>query len=266
MHWVRKVLYFCILLATVWTLFLFGNPEKDTIYNYLYGLAQGVVYMIGGLPALIYSLKLPPSSKRSSILFFSLGALSWAAASIFWAYFNVFTNVDVPQPSIADALYILYSVFTGIGCWHLLHAIHNNKSVGDFAKPFVIIFIIFFAGMIALGWPEVFTGDSVLKIIINLQYPVTDGFLFAIAYVMLLQEHTRHKAIIVLFVLSMFFQVLGDVNFLILESFDSYWNGSLPDVLYMASAIFSSLMFTYLVPPRDEVLVPTPSPAARSSS
>lgn len=257
MSLVRKLLFILVLVAICWSIYLYTRPEKDTLPNYLFGVYQGIVYLIGATVGLVSVRTMPPSYKRSSILFLSLGAVSWAIAAFIWAYFNIFSKVDIPQPSIADALYMSYSILTGVGCWYLLKTLHNNKKVGDLAKPFVIIFMVFFAGMIALGWPEVFVGDSVLKVVINLQYPITDGFLFALAYVTFLQEHSTYRRIIVLLVLSMFFQVLGDVNYLILESFGIYWNGSFPDVLYMASAFVSSFMLTYFVEKKEASITPT---------
>ncbi len=253
MSLIRRILYFCVALVIFWSIYLYTNPEKDTIFNYLYGVAQGIVYLIGGLSVLIASLDFKPGNLRRSIIFLSLGSVSWAVASFFWGYFNIFTNIEVPQPSVADALYILYSILTGVGCWYMLRSLSEDLRIIDLLKPFLIIFFVFFAGMVAFGWPEVIMGDSILKVVINLQYPIVDGFLFALAYVMFLQEKSHSKSAIVLLVLSMFFQVLGDVNYLIFESFGIYWNGSFPDMFYMASAFCSSIMLTYLVSSQDQM-------------
>src|SRR5206468_884479 len=56
-----------------------------------------------------------PAAARRSWLLLAIGTLCAAAGDVLWTWFEVVRQVTTPFPSVADALYLLFPVFLGLG-------------------------------------------------------------------------------------------------------------------------------------------------------
>lgn len=242
----KKLLYAVGIIMAVLGFYLGFQADKTTIYNYLFGLGQGVLYLIGGVAVLICSFRLTDQYKKKSLLFFSLGSFAWMIAAFIWGYYNIFSNIELPQPSIADGFFILHPILTAIGCYYFFKSQNQKMTFQDTILPVIVVSFLFFTAIFFITWSTIIADDSILKIILNLQYPISDGALFVIVFVLFQKTDPGISNITTVFLVSKFLQVFADISYLVFVSFNVYWNGGPPDVLYALSAFFSSLSLIYL--------------------
>ncbi|MDD5357139.1 MAG: hypothetical protein PHS53_03280 [Candidatus Pacebacteria bacterium] len=173
----------------LWWLTIFNRGIIDTTENYLFGGAIGVLTVIGGIVGLIKAKRWGGfrSSTGKSVIFLSTGLLTWAIGTLIFAYYNLFLDIAVPYPSLADVAYIVSWPLWTIGILYLSPAIGLKYQLKKMSGkvflliiPLVTIFLSYYLlFVIGRGGVIDLSGGS-LKLFFDLAYPIGDIVILSI--------------------------------------------------------------------------------------
>lgn len=232
------VVFFAVL---IWGLTLQRMPDKTTIWNYSYNAGIALVYAMGAVCGFYYVTRynLKPNLKKA-LLYFSIGQLSWATATVIWCYYNLVMRIDLPYPSVPDIFYILFIVFMSVGLVYLLKYFnvgithtHTLETMGILLFTYITVFLVIDPPDLSLHLPA-------LTMTFNFLYPLGDGFLFAISLASVRMGEDRMSPSARYLILALLLQAVGDFFFGYFTVTGTYWNGSLPDIIYVMSGFLIS--------------------------
>lgn len=180
-HWIFITSIYVLMLG--WWVVLKNSGIVDTTANYLFGFNIGLLAFLGGLIGLIKSRKWGffQSMVGKFIFFLSAGMISWGLGSIIFAYYNLFLDVAVPYPSIADVAYIISWPLWAIGMVYLLKTLGIKYRLKKITTKFFVFLIpaaciiisYFLLVTIAKGGSLDFSGGG-LKTFFDIAYPAGD--------------------------------------------------------------------------------------------
>ena len=166
-----------------WWLSIFYRGLIDGTENYLYGAAIGLLAAVGGIIGILLSNRWGglKSYVGKSVIFLSVGLLTWACGTLIFAYYNLFLDVAVPYPSLADAAYIVSWPLWAIGIIYLSSATglkYQLKKIGGKIFLFLIAIITislsyYLLFNVARGGIIDHSGGN-LKLFFDLVYPIGD--------------------------------------------------------------------------------------------
>lgn len=162
-RYVGVYIYFLFFLFIVgWGILLQFLPEKDTILNYSYNVATGLIYLFGGIIGYSYGrCSMAPVHLLKALKFLTLSQFIYAIACFIWAYYNMVSHIEVPFPSLADIFYVLYMFILAVGMWQLLQLADLPITSNNIRDSMVIVFISYIV---------LYTTFSFLPINVNVPY------------------------------------------------------------------------------------------------
>ena len=179
---------FCLML--IWWAYITANSLKDITINFLYGAALGVLPVVGSIFGFINAIKWGSfkSDIGKALIFLSIGLMTWGIGTLVFAYYNLFLEVAVPYPSVADAFYIISWPLWVISMINLSRAtgarFQLSNTIGRLTLlivPLLIIALSYYLLIIVAreGMFEI-SGDF-LKTFFDLAYPIGDVVILTIA-------------------------------------------------------------------------------------
>jgi len=237
-------LIFYAFLVVFWVL-LFLNGSKDGFYNYLYSFLFGLIPLIGGFIAMINS-KLWGGLKSAigkAVFFIGLGLFCWGIGEAIWSYYNFFLGEPAPYPSLADIGFAPSIFFYGLGAAYLSIATgakfglrHAYAKIFLVVAPLIILILSYFLLIVfARGGVLIPEGDTSLKVILDIVYPLGDfiGLTVAVVISGLSFKYFGGQYIVdILAILAglavMFF---ADTVFSYTTTVGTYYNGNLGDLM-----------------------------------
>lgn len=248
-----SILTIVYLFFLGWFLKLYLLSQTDGTENLLTNF-YGLIPLLGGIYGLFIS-RLWGGMKSSvgrGIVFLSLGLITWGIGISIWIYYNFILQVEVPYPSWADAAFILSWPLWGIGMVSLSKAtgarFGMQKTTGKLflllAPVIVIIFSYYFLVTIARGGSfEI--ADNLFTVFFDLAYPIGDVVILTLATLIYGLSYRyfggRYRYAIYLILFAFILNYLADFTFSYTTTTESYYNGSLADVL------FASTMYVFSV-------------------
>jgi hypothetical protein len=177
-------LVFFLLMAVFWA-GLFVSHKNSGDWNYWYSFLFGLIPFFGGLVGMVKSrmwggLK---STLGRAIFFISLGLFLWGFGENIWSYYNFFKDVPAPYPSIADIGFGPSIFFWIIGTLYLakasgaMYALRRNSWAKILAVAIPVLLLIpsyYIQVTLARGGTLVPEGETVLKVILDIAYPLGD--------------------------------------------------------------------------------------------
>ncbi len=233
-----------IALFVFWIL-LFISGTTSGFFNYLYSFLFGLIPLIGGTLAM-FSAKRWGGLKAAigkSIFFIGLGLLLWGSGETIWSYYNFFLSEPAPYPSLADIGFAPSIFFYGLGAIYLSKATGAKYGLRNgYAKLFavvapIVIFAISYYVLvtIARGGVLVPEGETTLKIILDIAYPLGDFLAFAIAAVVsglsFKYMGGRYTLDVVAILLGLFVMFVADSIFSYTTTTGTFYNGSFGDLM-----------------------------------
>jgi hypothetical protein len=185
-----KIIIFILLVLIIWWVFINMNSYQNAPINFFYGAGLGLLVIVSSVFGLINVRKWGGLSSvmGRAIIFLSLGLLAWGIGTLVFAYYNIFLNIEVPYPSIADGFYIvswplwlisMVNLYNATGAKFQLKKISGRLII--FVIPLVTITLSYFMLVIvARGGISYLSGDS-LKIFFDLAYPIGDVVILTVA-------------------------------------------------------------------------------------
>ena len=245
-----RIIFFYFVFIFVWWAFFFVTGKANaggevTLGGALYQFAFGLIPLIGGVLGILKSKKWGglKSYVGRALLFISIGAVCWGIGQMFWSlYYNIFTSVDVPYPSLADVGYSLSFPFLALGLISLSKATGARFSLKHpggkvLALCITIIGIIaayYLLIVVARGGVIDFT-EGALKLFFDLAYPLGDLviFLFSALIYGLSFKYLggRYKIAILSVLLGQLVLFFGDFTFSYTTTVGSYYNGHWVDMV-----------------------------------
>jgi len=241
----------CFILGLVFLFQAYYADSMELITNVLAPLTAGGAVLSATFAMRRYWDK--PSSRLSRIwLCFTLGMLLWFLGEITWAMYVLVSNVEIPYPSIADALWL-------IGYVPLLIAIELYVKLFRPALSRKLYFgstaVISAAGVALFSVMApllIATEENVLLLGIDLAYPVLDIIVLSQAiFGLLVFTMTRLKGKVgtawILISLGIIMNVIGDILFSYSTAQEAYFDGHPLDLFfYWGYVLFALAFYTHM--------------------
>ncbi len=245
--YVLVVFYLVILF---WWIKIFLSGVKVSDENYLFGLVYAFIALIGGINGLFVS-KIWGGYKSlvgKSIIFLSLGLLSYCFGQVAWSYYNLVLRVEVPYPSVADFGYFSAILFY-IGGMYAFAKASGAKVTFNKLKGKLIAFIIP-TGMLIISYflflqhisPDF---SDPIKTFLDFGTPIG----YAIVISMALTAYFLTKGVLggnmknrILYIISaLIVQNITDNTFLYQAGAGTYYNAGINDLMFATSFTIMSL-------------------------
>lgn len=244
-------LFFLIFLFIFWVI-LFYSGTTTGFYNYLYSFLFGLIPLFGGAVAMVKAKRWGgfKTAIGKAVFFIGLGLFCWGAGETIWSYYNFFLGEPAPYPSLADVGFAPSIFFYGLGAVYLSKALGAKYGLRNkYAKVFVVIApIVIFAisyyvlVTVARGGVLVPEGETTLKIILDIAYPLGDFLAFAIAAIVsglsfkyMGGRYTWDAASILL---GLFVMFVADSIFSYTTTTGTFYNGSFGDLMLTLGLFF----------------------------
>jgi diguanylate cyclase (GGDEF)-like protein len=180
---------------------------------------------------------------RRSWTLLAAGALFASLGDLLWAYYELVQGRGTPFPSLADASYLLFPVFTGLGL--LTHP--RNPRSRQATLRLVSDGVLVAGSLFALSWATalgVVAGagaDSSLGFAVALAYPVTDVILLTIIVLVITRSSLAGQTSLILTGAALACMTLADSAFAYLSSTGNYATGNVLDSGFVAAYLLLAI-------------------------
>lgn len=180
----KVCLGFFLALVAFWAT-LFASGVTEGFYNYLFAFLYGLIPLVGGMFALIKGAPLWGGTANAigkAIVFMGIGLIAWGIGETIWAYYNFFLGIEAPYPSAADIFFAPSVFFYALGAIYLAKTTGADmglknafgKLLAVIAPVLVLLVTYYFLIVIGRGGQFFPEGNTMLKNILDLAYPIGD--------------------------------------------------------------------------------------------
>ncbi len=233
------------ILCIFWVVLRVSGLRMGTA-NYLFSLSTSILPLVAG--AIIFYCSIVSKETKGfigrGIFFMGTGLLFWGIAGSIWSYFNFFMDVSLPYPSVADIGYVISEFAYCIGIVYLARASGADFGLRRrFAKPFIVLVSV---GMLVLSYYLLvdvardgvlfFSADPILKIVLDIAYPLGDFIGLTLAVVIsglsfkFIMKEYRFAVIALLIGLVAVY--VADMVFSYTTTLGTFYNGDVSDLLF----------------------------------
>ena len=252
------IYYFFI---AIWWLVLLELGSINNVSNYFFAFFSSLVPFTGGIFGIINSRRwgFLKSIIGKSTFFISLGLITWAIGQIIFSYYNLFLNVEIPYPSLADASFILSWPLWGIGIFFLLQATGVKyglrEKIGKVLLLILPILVIvasyYLLVVIAKQGLFEFSGWSP-KTFFDLAYPIGDVVILTMTTIVLGLSYKLFggelRVPIYIILLGFIVNYFADFSFSYTTTLQTFYSGNWVDFLFTTAMFFISLGLSMLSP------------------
>ena len=231
------------LIIISWGVYLEFLPEKATNVNFLYNTGFGLLFAFAGLVGLFGGFKIGfKSAVGKSLTFLGLAFTSYAIGLFIWTYYNIVLAVEIPSPSLGDIFYlVLYLPLATMGLWFLISIytlVISKRYLLEALAIFIGSCILIFGLAIQ---PQLSREVPLFNNLVNAGYPFTDAVLLALSIIALRAAGGKISQGILVLVIGLLIQVIGDIFYSTRVAQELYWNGDIADKTYTIAAFVISL-------------------------
>lgn len=265
----RRTVFFLSAYAgaiALWWLYLFVTHAINTQSNYLFGFFFSFIPLFGGMFGLVnfHNWGSFSSVMGKSVLFISLGLITWGIGQVIFSFYNIFLDVEVPYPSLADVSFVLSWPLWGIGVYYLSRAtgarfglrstggkwLFLTIPVATIALSYYFLIVIARGGVLTdpdgfwglffdLAYPF---GSVVLITLVALVYSLSIGFLGG-----------KFRIAIYLILIGFVLNYIADFSFSYTTTIETFYSANWVDLLFSSAMFLLSLGVT-LLDPRKQVV------------
>lgn len=243
-EWKTKVAIIIFIVLTCWWIILLISGVKETFQNYLFGASYGLMAVWGGIWGLFNAKEwgFLKSIMGRAVFVLSLGLLFEEFGQLVFSYYNLFANVTVPYPSLADIGFFGIIPLYSYGAFLLAKASGIKVSLKSFEskiQAFLIPLVMLSVGYLLFLSDYIVDLSDPLKTFLDFAYPLGDAIYISItilAYSLsrkLLGGIMRPKILFLLFAFVL--QFAADFNFLFQSSRGTWLNAGYGDYLYLVA-------------------------------
>ncbi|HKZ35008.1 MAG TPA: hypothetical protein VJ179_04045 [Patescibacteria group bacterium] len=237
----------------VWWLTIQYSGITDTLVNFAFAFALGLLPLIGGFWGLAQAKKygMLKSVLGKALTFLSSGLITWGFGEMIWSYYNLILHVEVPYPSWADASFILSWPLWTIGMVFLSAATgakfglrSRNGRLLLFIIPLAVIILSYYLLVqVARQGSFELTGGA-LKIFFDLVYPIWDVIILTVTILVyglsVKSLGGRLKFPVIITLLGFVVNYFADFSFSYTTTIETFYNGSLTDLLFTTAMFLLS--------------------------
>lgn len=190
------------------------------------------------------------SAVGKAVFFTGLGIFCWGTGEMIWSYYNFFVGEPAPYPSLADLGFAPSIFFYGLGAIYLAKATGAKYGLRNmYAKafvllaPIVLLVVSYYAFVvIARGGVLVPPGETPLKVVLDIAYPLGDFLALTIAVIVsgLSFKYLGGKYVfdIVSILLGLAVMTVADAVFSYTTTLGIFYNGQFGDLLLTLGLFF----------------------------
>lgn len=170
------VIYVYVFLYIAGYLYFGMRSEQSlSVFTELILLGVGVFAVVTTLLA----WRSVPEEQKSIWQWLFVGMVLWVVADFIWAYYDLFTSIELPYPSWADLLWIIGYLPLGLAIIRFLKYTHVSITrkralfaiLGGGIFPTIILFSLLIPSA------DYFSGGDKLEWLLNALYPALDALL-----------------------------------------------------------------------------------------
>jgi len=189
----QKYLIAYLGALVVYWLYIQYIGTTESFHNYFFSFSFTLIPLIGGFLGILFSrawggLK---SAVGRGVFYISSGSLAWGLGNVIWSYYNFFVGISAPYPSLADIGFVVaiplwlvgvINLSRATGAWVALKEKRGKWLLG--LTPFVVGVVSYYLLVtIARGGVLFDTSDALLKLLLDLAYPLGDVLIATIILV-----------------------------------------------------------------------------------
>jgi hypothetical protein len=244
----KYILFYYIFIFVWWAFFYttgIAHAGSISLGEALYQFGLGLIPLIGGVLGLFKSRIWGGfnSYVGRALLFISIGGICWGSGQMFWSlYYNIFTNVAIPYPSLADVGYSLSFPSLALGLISLSKATGARFSLKHPAGKIVALLVTAIGAVVAYYLLVVVARGGVissntdsLKIFFDFAYPLGDLTIFLSSLLVYGLSFKylggRYKFPIISILLGQLVLFFGDFSFSYTTTVGTYYNGHWVDMI-----------------------------------
>lgn len=243
-----------IAVVLLWGYIQITGSRNTT--NYWYSFLFGLIPLFGGFIGIIKSdiWGRFRSVLGKAIFFFSLGLLLWGIGETIWSYYNFFKGEPAPYPSLADLGFAPSIFFWIVGTIFLARATGAfyslKKSVWAkilaVAIPIPLIFVSYYLLInVARGGVLVPPGETPLKVLLDIAYPLGDFLALTFALVVFLLSNKylggHYRGAVACILLGLGIMYFGDFSFSYTTTTGTFYNANFGDLLLASGTFFMTV-------------------------
>jgi len=248
-----KIIIGIFLIMVVYWVLITTNNLQDTIQNFLYGAVLGVLPILGAIFGFINAKKWGwlKSSMGKSVFLLSSGLLTWGLGTLIFAYYNIFLQIAVPYPSLADVFYIVSWPLWAWGMLQLSSATGVKYSLRSLKGklllliiPALMIAISYYLLVVVIrgGILDFHLGDGGLKLFFDLAYPIGDVVILTLTTLIYGLSYNylggKFKTTVYIILIGFIINYIADFLFSYTTTLGTFYTGGLVDL------VFTMAMFT----------------------
>jgi diguanylate cyclase (GGDEF)-like protein len=238
------------LLLAAFVFVMIARPGGQLITLWASDVGTTVAGMTAAT-ALAVRARLGGRLMRPTWTLLAVGTFCAAVGDLLWSCDELLGGRETPFPSIADASYLLFPVFTGAGLLLHPHRTHVSQRLRMLTDGVLVAGSLF-----ALSWVTAFGAalkagaDSPLGLVIALAYPVTDVMLLTITVVMIIGAGLSGQPGLITTAAALTCMTVADSAFAYLSADGGYATGSLSDIGFFAAYLLFALA-AYVASPQE---------------
>lgn len=237
-----RVFTILFIISLGWDAWLYTLPSHTTSWNYAYVLIYGSSFCVGGVVSVISAVKFGLRSNLGKMmLFIGIGMLIYWIANIIWAYYIIFLQVPIPDPSPVDTAYMILYPFGVIGMWYMMK-LYQTQITKRFVRDSVIIvsfsFVILF-GLLAL--PSLSINVPFVPKFANAYFLFVDSIILSIAIAVLRINGRKSHPSLYIFTLGLVVLIAGEIVYAYRNTVGTYWQGDITDLFFTIGVYFFSI-------------------------
>lgn len=234
---------------------MLATGSQDTLANNAYGLILGIIPVVGGIGSIILSRQwgMFSSAVGKALFFLGLGLVSWGFGTlVFSGYYNLYSDVEVPYPSLADVGYVLSLPLWIIGMVYLSKATgakFGSRSSGGksilLLVPLIIIALSYYL-LITIargGWFD-FSDSPIPVMVFDLLYPFGDVIILTVATLIYGLSYKyfggQYKKAIYALLGGFIVMYLADFSFSYTTTLETFYVGDWVDFLFTTAMFLLS--------------------------
>lgn len=212
------------------------RPGGESVVTQVDDLGTCLAGMVAATALGVRARKCTAAARRSWALL-AAGSLCAGLGDLLWAYYELVAHRATPFPSLADASYLLFPVFTGLG----LLAYPLGRRSRQATLRLVTDGVLVASSLFALSWDTALGavagkgGDSAFAFGVALAYPVTDVVLLTITVLVITSTSVKGQRSLILTGTALASLTVADSAFGYLSTTGTYATGNLLDTGFVTA-------------------------------
>lgn len=264
-HQSRLPIHAFFLFISGWWVGLQLTREPDDEVFLWFAAIYGLITAYGGILGLYYAKKwgMFRSFLGKTLVFLSISMLLTELGQLTFSYYNIFADVEIPYPSLADVGFFGAIPMYILGAYYLARTLNVKFGFKGSVWKLIVMTVIPLAmiATTALVYGHYYDASesSLLIVLLDYGYPVGQAITVSLAIIILLNVGRALGGImrprVFMLLGALFLQYIADLNFL-LQGFNESWNnGGYGDYLYFVSyyvMVLALLSFRSIAPEKKE--------------